>query len=87
MPGTSAPRPQGGNPGKSNYIHACSINHRLFAIHLFQFVHLCCWSDDPKVIRELLLKSPHDIAVLKERNPQLADALLSNDVGEYAHAK
>ena len=38
-------------------------------------------SDDPAVIREMLLNSPHDLAILKERNPPLAEALLSGDLG------
>ena len=40
-------------------------------------------SDDPAVIRDMLLNSPHDLAILKERNPPLADALLSGDLGEF----
>ena len=39
-------------------------------------------SDDPAVIRDMLLNSPHDLAILKERNPPLADALLSGDLGK-----
>ena len=39
--------------------------------------------DDPAAIREMLLNSPHDLALLKERNPPLADALLSGDLGNY----
>lgn len=38
--------------------------------------------DDPASVRELLLNSPHDLALLKERNPPLAEALLSGDLGE-----
>ena len=38
-------------------------------------------SEDPATLRELLLSSPHDVALLKERNPQLADALLSGNLG------
>ena len=38
--------------------------------------------DDPATIREILLSSPHDLALLKERNPPLAEALLSGDLGE-----
>ncbi len=37
--------------------------------------------EDPSVIRDMLLNSPHDLAILKERNPPLADALLSGDLG------
>lgn len=38
-------------------------------------------SDDPATLREMLLASPHDLALLKERNPPLADALLSGSLG------
>ena len=37
--------------------------------------------DDPATIRQMLLSSPHDLALLKERNPPLAEALLSGDLG------
>lgn len=37
---------------------------------------------DPYALREMLLASPHEIAFLKQNNPVLADALLSNDPGE-----
>ncbi len=37
--------------------------------------------EDPATLREMLLSSPHDLALLKERNPPLADALLSGDLG------
>ena len=39
-------------------------------------------SENPAAIRELLLGSPHDMAMLKERNPPLADALLSGSLGK-----
>lgn len=38
--------------------------------------------DDPATIREMLLNSPHDLAILKERNPPLAEALLSGSLGK-----
>ena len=38
--------------------------------------------DDPATIRQMLLNSPHDLAILKERNPPLAEALLSGSLGE-----
>ena len=37
--------------------------------------------EDPKVLRDMILSSPHDLAMLKERNPPLADALLSGSLG------
>ncbi|KAK3104875.1 hypothetical protein FSP39_012183 [Pinctada imbricata] len=39
--------------------------------------------DDPRFIRELLLNSPHELALLKERNPPLAEALLSGNVEKF----
>ncbi|CAG5129960.1 unnamed protein product [Candidula unifasciata] len=40
--------------------------------------------DDPMFIRDMLLKNPSQLALLKERNPPLADALLSGDMGKFA---
>ena len=37
--------------------------------------------EDPAALREMLLASPHDLSILKERNPPLADALLSGSLG------
>jgi len=37
--------------------------------------------EDPKTLRDMILASPHDLAMLKERNPPLADALLSGSLG------
>jgi DNA damage-inducible protein 1 len=37
--------------------------------------------EDPATLREMLLASPHDLAMLKERNPPLAEALLSGSLG------
>jgi DNA damage-inducible protein 1 len=38
-------------------------------------------ADDPATLRNILLNSPHDLALLKERNPPLAEALLSGSIG------
>ncbi|XP_048780682.2 protein DDI1 homolog 2-like [Ostrea edulis] len=40
--------------------------------------------DDPEVIRQMLLNSPHELSLLKERNPPLADALLSGSKEKFA---
>ncbi|XP_049634527.1 protein DDI1 homolog 1 [Suncus etruscus] len=39
--------------------------------------------DNPALIRSLLLSSPHDLSLLKERNPTLADALLSGNLEAF----
>ena len=38
---------------------------------------------DPATVREMFLSNPHQLALLKERNPPLADALMSGDVGGF----
>jgi len=40
--------------------------------------------DDPQTVRDM--SSPHDLAMLKERNPLLADALLSGSLGTSLRA-
>uniref|UniRef100_UPI00358F99DD protein DDI1 homolog 2 isoform X2 n=1 Tax=Myxine glutinosa TaxID=7769 RepID=UPI00358F99DD len=40
--------------------------------------------EDPVALRETLLASPHDLALLRERNPPLADALLSGDLERFS---
>lgn len=40
--------------------------------------------DDPKYIRDMLLANPHELALLKERNPPLADALQSGDLEKFS---
>ncbi|XP_012678109.1 protein DDI1 homolog 2 [Clupea harengus] len=39
--------------------------------------------DDPLLLREMLLANPHELSLLKERNPPLADALLSGDLERF----
>ena len=41
--------------------------------------------DDPKYIMDMLLSNPSQLAILKERNPPLADAVLSRDLGKSFH--
>lgn len=38
---------------------------------------------DPYALRELLLASPREVALLKQNNPPLSEALESNDPGIY----
>ena len=40
---------------------------------------------DPATVREMFLSNPHQLALLKERNPPLADALTSGDVGGFSN--
>ncbi|KAM9298971.1 protein DDI1 homolog 2 isoform 2-T2 [Gastrophryne carolinensis] len=39
--------------------------------------------DNPTLLREMLLANPHELSLLKERNPPLAEALLSGDLDKF----
>lgn len=39
--------------------------------------------DNPSLLREMLLANPHELSLLKERNPPLAEALLSGDLDRF----
>ncbi|XP_075997140.1 protein DDI1 homolog 2 isoform X2 [Genypterus blacodes] len=39
--------------------------------------------DDPALLQQMLLSNPHELSLLKERNPPLADALLSGDLERF----
>ncbi|XP_048199708.1 protein DDI1 homolog 1 [Perognathus longimembris pacificus] len=40
--------------------------------------------DSPALIRSMLLSNPHDLSLLKERNPVLAEALLSGNLDTFS---
>ena len=41
-------------------------------------------TDSPEYIRDMFLADPHQLSLLKERNPELADALLSGNLQAFA---
>lgn len=38
---------------------------------------------DPMTIRDMFMSNPHQLALLKERNPPLAEAMLSGDIAKF----
>ncbi|XP_056680097.1 protein DDI1 homolog 2-like [Monodelphis domestica] len=40
-------------------------------------------AESPAALRDMLLSNPHELAVLRERNPSLAEALFSGDLEEF----
>lgn len=40
--------------------------------------------EDPKLVRDMFLSNPHELALLKERNPPLAEALVSGSLEKFS---
>lgn len=49
-----------------------------------QFQQAVVDRDSPQYIRDMFLADPHQLSLLKERNPELADALLSGNLQNFA---
>ncbi|VTJ50642.1 Hypothetical predicted protein [Marmota monax] len=72
VPGTSSPRqrlPQGAQQPHSSPGETTSSPQGL---------------DNPALLRDMLLANPHELSLLKERNPPLAEALLSGDLEKFS---
>ncbi|XP_053451455.1 protein DDI1 homolog 1 [Nycticebus coucang] len=71
VPGTSSARQR---PSAAPHVHGLGSGEKAVARGL----------DSPALIRSMLLSSPHDLSLLKERNPALAEALLSGSLDTFS---
>ncbi|XP_036997557.2 protein DDI1 homolog 1 [Artibeus jamaicensis] len=75
MPGTSSPRQQ-----QQQRAHSSRQSHGLDSGEMTSAQGL----SSPALIRSMLLSSPHDLSLLKVRNPPLAEALLSGNLETFS---
>ncbi|KAL0603331.1 Protein DDI1-like protein 2 [Plecturocebus cupreus] len=72
VPGTSSPRPR--QPPGTQQSHSSPGEITSSPQGL----------DNPALLRDMLLANPHELSLLKERNPPLAEALLSGDLEKFS---
>ncbi|XP_004626196.1 protein DDI1 homolog 1 [Octodon degus] len=96
QPGTSSSRPQRQHQSqppkhqlqqhqqqkpRQKYASPAQLSHGLAS---GEKMALAAGADSPALLRSMLLSSPHDLSLLKERNPVLAEALLSGNLETFS---